>query len=117
LQAIASSHPDEMSDDDEKADGADSDDGTRHSEPHRYPNEGQVHTGGPDVGGKHLTQRGASERITSCRSLVCPIPDTWGEVCLRADIQEKFALCGAFQDVATGRSARNAEGTMGNIAD
>jgi len=35
-----------MSDDDEKTDGADGDDGRRHSDPHRYPNEGEVHAGG-----------------------------------------------------------------------
>jgi hypothetical protein len=39
-----------MSDDDEKADGADCEDGTGHSDPHRYPNEGEVHAGGPMCG-------------------------------------------------------------------
>jgi hypothetical protein len=35
-----------MSDDDEEADGADGYDGAGHSDPHRYPNEGEVHVGG-----------------------------------------------------------------------
>jgi hypothetical protein len=35
-----------MSDDDEEADRADGNDGTGHSDPHRYPNEGEVHAGG-----------------------------------------------------------------------
>jgi len=35
-----------MSDDDEKANGADGNDGTGHPDPHRYANKGEVHAGG-----------------------------------------------------------------------